>query len=112
MHTEPEVRPTLWTHAEQALLPNLTMLAAYGHAFGRNNACNDFCGVGAIYDLKSTGFGVFTDYARIDGIDEWATEFICNLPLTSYLSINPVLHIITTDGTTKCVGLLRVNISI
>ena len=90
MHTEPDVRPTVWTHAEQALLPNLTLLAAYGHAF----------------------FGVFTDYARIDGIDEWATEFICNLPLTTYLSINPVLHIITTDGTTKCVGLLRVNISI
>ena len=112
MHTEPDVRPTVWTHAEQALLPNLTLLAAYGHAFGRNNVCNDFCGMGAIYNLKSTGFGVFTDYARIDGIDEWATEFICNLPLTSYLSINPVLHIITTDGTTKCVGLLRVNISI
>lgn len=112
MHTEPDVRPTVWTHAEQVLLPNLTLLAAYGHAFGNNNACNDFCGAGAIYTLKSTGFGVFTDYARIDGIDEWATELLCNLTLTSYLSVNPVLHVITTDGTTKCIGMLRVNISI
>ena len=46
------------------------------------------------------------------GIDEWATEFICSLRITDFLSVKPVLHVITTDGNTKCVGMLQVEIGI
>jgi carbohydrate-selective porin OprB len=45
-------------------------------------------------------------------IDEWATELICSFHLTDFLQLKPVLHVITTNGTTRCVGLLRVNIGI
>jgi hypothetical protein len=46
-----------------------------------------------------------------DEIDEFATEFVCELHLTDYLSVKPVLHIITTDDETKYVGMLRVKLS-
>jgi hypothetical protein len=46
-----------------------------------------------------------------DEIDEFATEFVCELHLTDYFSLKPVLHIITTDDETKYVGMLRVKLS-
>jgi len=112
VHTEPSVKPAAWAYAEQALTPQFTLLAAYGHAFGSDNACNDFCGLGGRYTLKRTELGLFTDYTRVDGIDEWATELICNYHLNDYLSIKPILHVINTDGSTKCIGMLRVDISL
>lgn len=111
IHTEPNVRPTAWVYAEQALMPNFTLLAAYGHAFGNNDSDN-FCALGGKYTLKGAEFGLFTDYTRVLDIDEWATEFICRLRITDFLSVKPVLHVLTTDGNTKCVGILRVDISI
>lgn len=112
MHTEPDVTPTAWAYAEQALTPNLTLLAAYGHAFGSDNLCDNFYGLGGKYTLKRTEFGLFTDYTRVLDVDEWATELICSLHLTDFLTVKPVLHVITTDGTTKCVSMLRVDIGI
>lgn len=94
------------------MLPHLTLLAAYGHAFGRDIACLDFCGLGAKYDLERTEFGLFTDYTRVDGIDEWATELVCSFCLTDFLSLIPVVHILTTDGNTKCIGILRMELGI
>ena len=112
VHTRPSVQPTVWAYAEQALLPRLTLLAAYGHAFGRDIACRDFCGLGARYALARTEFGLFTDYTRVDGIDEWATELVCSFRLTDFLTLIPVVHILTTDGNTKCIGILRMELGI
>jgi hypothetical protein len=109
LHTEPDVRPSVWSYAEQALAPNLTLLAAYGHTFGRDNVCNNFYGLGAKYGIKNTEFGLFTDYTNIDDIHEWATELICSHQFTNYLTVKPVLHILHTDGDTKCIGMLRVD---
>ncbi len=112
MHTNSDIHPTAWAYTEQALTTNFTLLAAYGHAFGSDNLCDNFCGLGGKYTLKRAEFGLFTDYTRVLGIDEWATELICSLQLTNFLSVKPVLHIITTDSTTKCVGMLRMEIGI
>ena len=112
MHTSSDVHPSAWVYTEQELTPSLTLLAVYSHAFGSGNICDNFCGLGGKYAFKRTEFGLFTGYTRVLGIDEWSTEFICSLHLTDYLSVKPVLHVITTDGTTKCVGMLRVDISI
>ena len=111
LHTEPDVRPSVWSYAEQALAPHLTLLAAYGHAFGRDNVCNNFYGLGAKYGIKNTEFGLFTDYTNIDDIHEWATELICSHQFTDYLAVKPVLHILHTDGDTKCIGMLRFDIT-
>jgi hypothetical protein len=112
MHTNSDIHPTAWAYTEQALTTNFTLLAAYGHAFGSDNLCDNFCGLGGKYTLKRAEFGLFADYTRVLGIDEWATELICSLQLTNFLSVKPVLHIITTDSTTKCVGMLRMEIGI
>ena len=111
MHTQPEITSSVWAYAEQALSPRLTLLAAYSHAFGSTTICKDFCGLGAKYAFKRAELGVFTDYVRILGFNEWATELICSLPLTDFLTVKPVLHIITTDGETSCIGMLRMDIS-
>ena len=112
LHTQPDVKPTAWTYAEHALTPNLTLIAAYGHAFGSDNLCENFCALGGKYALKRAELGLFSDYTQVLGIDEWATELICSLQLTNYLTVKPVFHIITTNSSTNCVGMLRVDISI
>lgn len=112
VHTNSDIQPSAWVYTEQTMMPNLTLVAVYGHAFGSDNYCNDFCGLGGKYTLKRAELGLFTDYTRVLGVDEWATELICSLHLTNFLKVKPVLHIINTDGDTKCVGLLRVDIGI
>ena len=112
VHTDSDIHPSAWVYTEQALRPNLTLLAVYSHAFGSNSLCKNFCGLGGKYTLKRTELGLFTDYTRMIDIDEWATELICSFHLTDFLQLKPVLHVITTNGATRCVGLLRVNIGI
>ena len=112
VHTDSDIQPSAWVYTEQELTPSLTMLAVYSHAFGSGNLCDNFFGLGGKYALKRTEFGLFTDYTRVLDIDEWGTELICAFHLTDFLTVKPVLHVITTDGTTKCVGMLRVDIGI
>lgn len=112
LHTQPKILPSAWAYAEQALTPDFTLLAAYGHAFSSDILCDNFCGLGGKYTLKRTEFGLFTDYVRVLDVEEWATELICSLHLTDFLTVKPVLHVITTEGNTKCVGMLRVDIGI
>lgn len=106
------LRPTVWTYAEQLLTDNLILIAAYGHAFSKDNACRNFAGMGGKYTLGKAELGLFSDYTRIDGIDEWATELTCNVAVNDRLSIQPVLHVITTDSKTKCVGVLRLGVNL
>ena len=54
---------------------------------------------------------VENDHVVILGFNEWATELICSLPLTDFLTVKPVLHVITSNGETACIGMLRMDIS-
>lgn len=112
LHSDKDIPTTVWAYAEQSLSPRLTLLAAYGHAFGSQFICKNFCALGATYKYKRAEFGLFSDYARIVFVDEWATELICSLRLTDILTVKPVLHIITTNGEIKCAGMLRMDIGI
>lgn len=109
-HTEPDECTTAWAYAEQALSPNFTLLAAYSHTFGRYNLCENFCGLGGKYAFKRAELGLFSGYTRISDIDDWATEIICSLQLTDFLTVKPVLHIITAEHKTDCIGMLRVDV--
>lgn len=110
--------PSLWTYAEQSVGTRLTLLAAYSHAFGYVNSshnksaipCRNFAAVGGIYAFSGCSLGVFSDYTKVDGINEFATELACDIPLSAKVSLQPTMHIITTDGDTKCVGMMRMNI--
>ena len=111
LHTDSDINPSAWIYAEQALVPNLTLIAIYSHAFGSGNLCDNFYGLGGKYALKRAEFGVFTDYVYVVDVKEWATEFIFSYHLTDFLTVKPALHVIDTDGRTVLAGLLRVDIS-
>ena len=104
--------PSLWAYVEQKLSPGLTLLAAYSHAFDSDEICKNFCGLGATYTYKKLDVGLFSDYTRIIGIDEWATELTCNIHLTDFLSLQPAFHLIKTGEETNYLGALRVNVSL
>lgn len=104
--------PVAWTYAEQSLGSRLMLLAAVSHAFGSDAMCRNFAGLGAEYGLGCAKIGVFTDYVRVDGIDEYATEFSCSVPLCRSLSLQPTMHLISTDGTTKCIAMMRMCLSL
>ena len=112
VHTDPLACTTAWAYAEQALSHNFTLLGAYSHAFGPSILCKDFFGVGGKYSLRRVEFGLFSDCARVVDINEWATELICSLHLTDYLTVKPVFHVIKSGQETMCIGVLRLNISI
>lgn len=104
------LHPSVWFYAEQSLSSDFTLLVAYGHAFNSDHPCRNFCALGGNYAFKRAEFGLLTEYTRIDGIDEWATELTCKLGLSDHLSLQPVVHILTTDSKTKCIGMMRLNI--
>ena len=107
-----KIRPAIWTYAEQALAKNLTLIAAYSHAFSDDELCNNFCGIGSKYTYKKVEIGIFSDYTRILDVDEWATELTCNITLTDHLSIQPVLHLVNTDGEINWAGMFRLGINL
>lgn len=107
-----ETLPTAWTYIEERISGNLTLVAAYSHAFSRNAACRNFTGLGGIYETGRSSLGLFTDYTRIEGIDEVAVEATCILPVTGWMSLQPVIHLISHPGHLDGVGLLRIILSL
>ena len=107
-----KLRPTTWAYTEQSLSRNLMLIAAYSHAFSSDSRCKNFFGIGGKYSIGKAELGVFSDYSRVDGMGEWATELTCHYELTNFLSIQPVLHIIDTDNHTKCIGMMRIRANI
>ncbi len=106
------LRPTVWGYAEQALPAGFTLLAAYSHAFTPNNDCRNYCAVGGKYTYKKAEFGIYSDYTCISGVNEFATELTGSIALTEYLSLQPAMHLVTTGGRTKCIGMLRTTVSL
>lgn len=107
-----KLRPSVWAYAEQALTSRLTLLAAYSHAFNDDALCDNFYAIGGKYTFKRVQLGIFSDHTRIADIAEWATELACNVTINDNISVQPMLHIMTTDGHTDCIGALRLNVSL
>lgn len=101
-----------WIYTEQHVWGGLSLLAGYSHAFGDGLVCRDFAGVGIHYALPKVELGVFTDYARFSDFNEWCTELSCRFSLTSYLDLQPSVHLISTDNTFQSAALLRLTVSI
>ena len=107
-----KIRFTLWTYAEQALTLDLTLMAIYSHLIGPDVSCRNFCALGGKYNIKRFELGLFSNYTNVIGFDEFTTEFLCSYRFWKYITVKPVLHVITSDGETYCVGLFRMNFSI
>ena len=107
-----KARPVVWAYAEQSVTDALSLVAAYSHAFSSDNACRNFCGIGGKYAIKRVELGLFSDYTRIEGVDEWATEVTCNIQCNKHISLQPAIHVITTGGKTNCVGIMRLAFSL
>lgn len=90
------LRTTIWTYAEQRITRDLSLMAAYSHAFTSTAACTDFAGIGGKYSLGKSDLGVFSDYARYADASEWATEITCKAELNSHFYIQPSAHFIVT----------------
>lgn len=101
---EKDMATTIWTYAEQRITRNLSLMAAYSHAFISTGsaqatstaACTDFAGIGGKYSLGKSDLGVFSDYARYTDASEWATEITCKAELNSHFYIQPSAHFIVT----------------
>ena len=109
---ERKTYPTMWAYAEQALSSRCMLIAAYGHSFSSDDLLRNYYGLGAQYALGKVQFGFYSDYVRMLGVDEWDTEFVCNIDLNDYLSVKPVLHILNCDSQTQCIGLLRLTVNL
>ena len=108
MHTLDDAPYTMWTYAEQKLWTNVTLLAAYAHAFGKETLCDNFYGGGVTMTLKNWDLGVLTDYMKVLGIGQWSTEIGIGWHLSEVLTIKPVVHIMKQDEEdTKVIGVMR-----
>lgn len=72
-----QVRPSFWTYAEQRVASDLSLMVAYSHDFQPSSLCRNFVGLGGKMDVGKAEVGLFSDYTRIEGVDEWATELTC-----------------------------------
>lgn len=93
---EKDMATTIWTYAEQRITRDLSLMAAYSHAFTSSAVCTDFAGIGGKYSLGKSDLGVFSDYARYTDASEWATEVTCKAELNSHFYIQPSAHFIVT----------------
>lgn len=100
-----------WAYAEQSVTDNLRLIAGYSHAFGSSSACSDFAGIGGMYSWKQCDFGIFSDYARFEEGDEFATEFTCKAQLTQHLYLQPTFHLAFTGDDTTVAGMLRLGLA-
>lgn len=107
---------TVWAYTEQKVSEQWQLIAAWSKELSKHAVCSDFVGLGAHYSFAKTRhgaatLGLFTDYAKFKQDEEWATEMTCVVPLTSWLSLQPTLHLITRSKT-DAVGLLRMTIAL
>lgn len=109
---ERKARTTLWTYAEQKVTNSLTLLGGYSHAFCSDSYCHDFAGLGGRLIIKNAEFGLFSDYAHFEDIDEWATELTCKIHLSEHMYVQPTAHFISQDTKSSVVGILRLGVEL
>lgn len=112
VHHNTNTCATPWLYAEQHIGSGLTLLAGYSHAFGSTPSCRDFAGLGLHYGRGSYELGIFSDYASFAACNEFATELTCKMQFFPLLSIQPVVHLITTQGTFRAIAALRLCLSL
>ena len=109
---ERKARTTVWTYAEQKVTNSFTLLGGYSHAFSSDSYCHDFAGLGGRLTIKNAEFGLFSDYAHFEDMDEWATELTCKIHLSEHVYVQPTAHFISQDTKNSVVGVLRLGVEL
>lgn len=107
-----KARPVIWGYAEQKVTDRMKVLGSVSHSFAGDDFCRWYGNVGGMYSLKGADVGVLGCYTNDSGVDEWAVELTGSIPLTDKVALQPAMHIITTEGETNCVGLMRVTVGL
>lgn len=93
IYSKKRINSTPWFYTEQRIIPNLTLLAGYSHAFSTEAECKDIFGLGALYKLGKYQIGAFTDCADFTERYEFATELSCKIPIFQHMDIQPAIHV-------------------
>lgn len=102
--SDSRLRATLWAYAEQRINDNLSLIAGYSHAFGKDRLCSNFVGVGGKYSWKRCELGLFTDYAHFAIGGESATELTFKYQVSLHVYLQPTAHFIVTPSDTEGAG--------
>lgn len=102
-----QARTALWAYGEQHVTSVLSLIVGYSHAFNHDSQCSDFAGLGATWQHNKITAGIFSDYARFDKGNEWATEVTCKYQLNDNLALQPAFHYVHNSDN-KVAALLRV----
>lgn len=103
---------TLWTYAEQTLVPQVKVLAQYSFSTQRNKGCRYYLGSGLIlYTTRSEG-GLFIDYADFSSMGECACEITWKFPCLKNGYLQPALHFIKNTYGENLIGMIRFGYSL
>lgn len=113
LHCHQNVRFTPWIYLEQSLAEHLRLIVGYSHAFGKNNWCKDFAGIGIHWSHNKWSCGAFTDLARYDSDTiEWATEVCGQYVLSQHILLQPIAHFILIKSQFLHVVCLRIMLTV
>lgn len=97
-----------WIYAEEKLSEKFTLITVYSQDFSRDALCRNYAGLGGIYDTGKASLGLYANHASFEDMHETALEAICSIPVTRWLSLQPILHLISHPGNLCAVGVLRI----
>lgn len=98
---------TLWTYAEQILVPQVKVLAQYSINTQRNKGCRYYIGTGLTLSTSRSEGGFFIDYADFSSMGECACEITWKFPCLKNGYLQPALHYIKNTYEQNLVGLIR-----
>lgn len=120
LHCDQSLTATPWAYIESEVLPALSLIGGYSHAFGKELPCRNFVGLGAHYRLRKVELGVFADYTAFYETpietspqiitEECATEVSCKWTLSEHFYLQPTTHVIYTAGDWHTVYSLRLGV--
>lgn len=98
---------TLWTYAEQTLVPQVKVLAQYSINTQRNKGCRYYLGTGLILSTTRSEGGFFINYADFSSMGECACEITWKFPCLKNGYLQPALHFIKNTYGQNLVGMFR-----
>ena len=101
-----------WIYAEQQLTKNISAIAQYSQCPTTKNGCRNFYGTGVSYCIGQYDIGLYTCFADISELFEWASELTFRYQISPQIYLQPSLHYIKGSLGQGVVGLLRLSISL
>ena len=98
-----------WIYAEQQLTGNVSFIAQYSQCPSTKKGCSNFYGIGLSYCKDQYDIGLYTCYADLSNLFEWASELTFKYRISPHISVQPALHYIKGSLGQGVVGLVRLS---